>query len=551
MKTIASFQFGNVYLRRRPGWSLVPSSYAPCCTWVGSVTDGAAMHVKDPVLEGHATHTQAASLLIGLPRGRYEFTIQTFDPGAGHGPFSLKANGEFVLRDIVAKAGKLRTCTFRCTSNGSPVHLEFLPHLDGDFLVNSLVIRGPAGARLFPVFRTAPPAVMPVRRELAARGGSEPRRALRGICDWLLANRRPDGFIGDIWYRGGFHWYTTSMPLRALLAGYDILGKQAYLDACLGALDIFVGEQLPNGAFMSVFRGKPTVKMGKAELAQIMKYHRLPLSDIGSVVTTLAVACTYASGARQRRYVESVRQFCDRWALHFQMKDGGFPDGQWPGYTSVYSCATAIQASQFSLAAKVCSNRAYLDVARRAIGFLLPDWREDGRMIGRAPHWTVRNRKPFVMETLYFGDQWYYDEGFITTALHAVDAGFRARVEQALHRRVFGTHGLFKALNGSTWWPVQDIWNNAKSIGMVQTLLHVHRAGRSVPELDRALDDMRRILCAPEYVRRLGVMPEDAERPACIHGLTTWSGMRMEATGFAGMTLAETIKPGVLYLAAR
>ena len=33
-----------------------------------------------------------------------------------------------------------------------------------------------------------------------------------------------------------------------------------------------------------------------------------------------------------------------------------------------------------------------------------------------------------------------------------------------------------------------------------------------------------------------------------VNGFQTWSGMRMEATGFAGMTLAEMIKPGVLYL---
>lgn len=549
MKTIASIQFGNGYLRRRAGWLLVSSAYShPCCVWAGSVNDGAGMQVKDPVLEGYATHTQAATLLIGLPRGRYEFTIQTFDPGAGHGPFSVKANGDFVLGDIVTPAGKLRTCTFVCASNGRTVNLEFLPHLDGDFLVNSLVIRGPSGARLKPVFRTAPPAIMPGRHELSAPA-DEPRRALLRICNWLLANRRPDGFIGDIWCRGGFYWYTTSMPIRALLAGYDLLGKNDYLEACLRSLDVFVSEQLPNGAFMSVFRGTPTAKMGKAELSRIMKYDRLPLSDIGSVVTALAVACAYASGTRKRRYLESVRQFCDRWALRFQRKDGGFPDGQWPGYTGVYSCATAIQASQFSLAAAVCSRPAYVEVARRAIEFLLPDWRADGRMIGRAPHWVVRNRKPFVMETLYFGDQWYYDEGFITTSLHASDAVFRARVEQALSKRVFGEHGLLKALGGAAWWKVQDIWNNAKSIGMVQTLLHVQRAGRSAPELDRALNGMRRILCTREYARRLGVMPEDAERPAGIHGLTTWSGMRMEATGFAGMTLAEMLKPGVLYLA--
>jgi hypothetical protein len=46
-------------------------------------------------------------------------------------------------------------------------------------------------------------------------------------------------------------------------------------------------------------------------------------------------------------------------------------------------------------------------------------------------------------------------------------------------------------------------------------------------------------------------MPEDAERPGILHGLTTWSGIANEATGFAGMTLAEGLSPGILYLTHR
>lgn len=61
---------------------------------------------------------------------------------------------------------------------------------------------------------------------------------------------------------------------------------------------------------------------------------------------------------------------------------------------------------------------------------------------------------------------------------------------------------------------------------------------------------MRRFICTPQYARRVGIMVADAERPAAVHGYHTWSGMRMEATGFAGMTLAEMVEPGILYLAA-
>jgi hypothetical protein len=84
---------------------------------------------------------------------------------------------------------------------------------------------------------------------------------------------------------------------------------------------------------------------------------------------------------------------------------------------------------------------------------------------------------------------------------------------------------------------------------MVQTLLHERACGRSTPALDDALVKMTGFLCAPEYARRVGIMSDDVGRPAAIHGYHTWSGMRMEATGFAGMTLSEMLKPGILYLA--
>jgi hypothetical protein len=45
-------------------------------------------------------------------------------------------------------------------------------------------------------------------------------------------------------------------------------------------------------------------------------------------------------------------------------------------------------------------------------------------------------------------------------------------------------------------------------------------------------------------------MADDHERPASIYGYQTWTGMDRQAAGFAGMTLAEMLKPGVIYLDA-
>lgn len=553
MNTIVSLQFGNAYQRRNPDFVLVSQAYKnPCYLWETPVTDCASLKVEDPLLEGYVQSQRPAEFWMGLPDGTYRLTITCYDPLKDHGPFTIEVNDIPILSDAAVKAGLVWTESFQAQPKAGILRLKFAPSSGNDFIVNTLVVEGTVDdIKPQPIFRSAPPVILPDKKELVAGAKSDPVQALRQICDWLIEHRRKDDFIGDTWQHGVDHWYTTSMPIRALLAGYDIVGNEKYLDAALTALDLFIDEQLPNGAFQGTFRGKPTHELGEAELKHCLQFSRLPMSDIGSVVSALAVGSHYAPPPRKERYVRAVQDFCDGWAKSFQLSSGAFTDGQWASYEGkIYSCATAIEAATFCLAYAVTGDTSYLEVATRAIRFLLKDWREDGRMLGRAPHWVVRSRQPFVMETLYFGDQWYYDEGFITTSRHVQDNDFRHKIDEALGWRIFGSQGLLHALKDEAWWPVQDIWNNAKSIGMVQTLLHARTCGMNSPAVEDVLSNMQRFLCTPEYSQRLGVMVDDAERPADVHGIRTWSGMRMEATGFAGMTLAEIIKPGVLYLSS-
>jgi hypothetical protein len=545
-KKLLALQFGNTYQRRAAGYALTTRTYKnPCVVWVDNVADGAYLNVDEALLEGYAGMWKPSELRIGLNPGTYHVTLTSFDPVHAHGPFSVTAGGSPAISGVSAPANEIVTVDFDCNVQGDVLSLRFVPDEGSGMVLNALVITGPDDAQLHPVFKTAPPIEMPDRDELAQSARNDPKAALKEICDWLVAHRNENGFLGDAWEGGIFLWYTASMPVRALLAGYDILGEAAYRDAAFRVLDLFAGEQLPSGAFGSILRGKPTSELSQSELTTVIETHGQPMSDIGSIVSALAIGSQYADSGRKERYVETVRHFCADYASLHQLPNGAFTDGP---NTGLYSCATAIQAATFSLASAVTGDARFLDNAARAISFLLRDWLEDGRMLGRAPHWPVRNHLPFVMETLYFGDQWYYDEGFITTAYHAQDDDLRREIVEAIRRRLFGKCGLLTALEDRPWWPVQDIWNNAKSIGMVQTLLFAQESGLSKPALEEALESMQKVLSTPEYSRRLGVMAGDVEFSKEKYGFLSWSGMSIEATGFAGMTLAEMLKPGILYL---
>jgi len=59
---------------------------------------------------------------------------------------------------------------------------------------------------------------------------------------------------------------------------------------------------------------------------------------------------------------------------------------------------------------------------------------------------------------------------------------------------------------------------------------------------------LKKFICTPKYARLLGVMVDDPDLPWGPHSLQSWTGCSISATGFAGLALAEMIKPGITYL---
>lgn len=225
MAVIISCQFGNGYQRRAPGHILLSRVYAsPRYLWLTEVEESASLGVEDPLLEGCVRYGQPAEFAIGLPDGKYHVTLTCFEPTGDHGPFAIKSGSDELLRGLVVPAATVRRESFDAHATDGVLRLQFVPAPGRDFLVNGIVVEGPEGVAPQPIFTSAPPPTLPTRDELAADSECDPAVALRRICDWLVEHRRADGFIGDAWAVANCPWYTVSMPTRALLAGYGILG---------------------------------------------------------------------------------------------------------------------------------------------------------------------------------------------------------------------------------------------------------------------------------------------------------------------------------------
>ena len=79
--------------------------------------------------------------------------------------------------------------------------------------------------------------------------------ALKTYAEWLVEQG-----IGDPKHhfeRCG-EWYMLFYPLRALMLCDKLFGKREYADLAFKYIDIYLSEQLPNGAFTSNYRRQPT-----------------------------------------------------------------------------------------------------------------------------------------------------------------------------------------------------------------------------------------------------------------------------------------------------
>jgi hypothetical protein len=567
LNPIVRLDFGNDFTPAAPGFTKVGRVYrSPRYLWIDELREVWRPNVEDPLLLS-SIQGQEGEFRVGLSAGTYTLRFTFCDPAEAHGPFDVaaaqvearapKGFGEAatILSGIVVPQGEVVCREAQVAHGGGALALRFAAVEGRTFLINGLEIEGPDSAEAQVLFPDAPADRLPAIPEVLAAGRDDPAQALREVSQWLLEHRHADGFLGD---QEGTNrwWYTSAFPIRTFLAAYELLGGAQYIEATQAILDRLVTEQMPSGAFTQVYRNQPTSTLTPADFEALRARYWMNMADIGSIVAALAAACRYVSGERRERYLTAVRRYCDGWARQFQQPSGGFTNGWLAGRygTVLYGVATANSAQVFTFFASVAGEPDYLAVAERAIDFLIDDWNEDG-----LPHaWPGDGQIPdhwYYQPVNYFGDQFYVLDGIASTAYHSRNRAFRQRVFAAMHKYLFGARGLLAIRQGQAWWPLQDHWDNSKSAGMPiflqQFLQQGPQLGATVKELqtvDEAYALCRRFLCTPRFARLIGVMSEDPDLPWGRHNLQTWTGSAIAATGFAGMAIANMVRPGVTLL---
>ena len=212
---IYCFDFGNDYRVGAPGFQPVSQVYqSPRYLWITPVVEQERSGKTDPLLKTFVEGAQG-EFWAGLDNGDYRVTLIMADREKAHGPFTIYLQGQVVKSGLRVAAGEVMRPTFPAKVEDNKLRLRFEAATGESFLLNGLIIEGPPGKAARRLFENAPQDHLPTVDEVLRDGSVDTRGTLRRYCDWLLAQRFPNGFLGD---RGSYgigppvedYWYTTA-----------------------------------------------------------------------------------------------------------------------------------------------------------------------------------------------------------------------------------------------------------------------------------------------------------------------------------------------------
>jgi len=473
--------------------------------------------------------------IMGLDNGEYSLELTFGDNVSAHGPYTVFLQGKVVVEAMSTEPGKFVTKTFKTRIVDERLRIKLVAtRPSATFAITSLLIAGPIQkAKHCAYDQSAPSRIIPGIREIDSKGLPDLKQVLKLYCDWLVAQQLPNGYFRQ----NSVEWYRVSYAVRALLAGYDILGEAIYLETATKSLDLFVGQQLPNAAWSNCVLSKPASKLTPEEARAIMD-GTTNLADVGCMSTCLAVAYPYVDSERRNAYKSALLRYANQYVASFQINSGAFPNARWRGidYTVPYSVATGTQAMSFSSLYAISGDENYLRIAERAAEFLLAYWEPDGRPI----HHDHNSGTASVLNITDFGDDFYYFEGLLWVWSHTHDKALKSRIETVFGWAVRGQHGLMRALGNNPWWPLaKGGWVNSKSPGILQVLFVYDKYMAPGSSAHEAVRRGAIFLAFPEFAGRVGVML-DPDAP--------WGAYSIMATGIAVLTLSEMNSPGVIFL---
>jgi len=381
-----------------------------------------------------------------------------------------------------------------------------------------------------------------------------PSKALESYCDWLLTKQTQDEhgtffYINSATNRRSKEWYMIFYPLRTLLLAGKLLNRPDYTDAVWKYFDNYVGEQLPNGAFSSNYRCQPTETLSKKDIQNLLRNGKLNLADNGTNTHALLQAAMMCDDpVRKERYLQAVGHWLDDWVSIWALPSGAYGNGIWGGhklngpYTIALNACTSMAA--YTLAT---GERIHIENAENFIRFQATKWLEDGRPI-RMNCYPVPEENSIIED---FSRIFYVLESMCWIHYASDNEEVRSLIEEKLKLWIFGPCGILQQFPAHAKWfqqtnkplpegyvssrsQVRPMWEYAKCCAIPSLFSYYLNHIEDNAELRECYEKAIQFLSNPLQAITVGV----AGDPDAPMGYFT-----VQATGFAGLSLAEAVCP--------
>jgi len=371
------------------------------------------------------------------------------------------------------------------------------------------------------------------------------RANLRDLCDYIVKNKRDMPTI-----------FVAGYYMRTLVAGYQILGDQRYLDVALAHGDTLLKKQLPSGYWGT-------------------GYGSIYLADTANALGEILALQKHAGPERRANYVAALRRFVQAMERdHLILPAGALGTGfraKIDGtitkrYDDAYTVSSALVGGEtFMWMYKETGEEKYQQMGHNAVRWVLDTIREDGVipyiLPGEYADPKVKGdpENDFnLWERLPYTNVTYVGEGVVNFDLHCDKPEWREEVHKKFKPVI---EFVLRTQNSDGSWgstkPIQrpetnkSPWNHRpysdrrRSAGAINVLtwwyLHVDKDPRilvAVRKFESFIDDPK---AAADFLMLHRTADPDANAAGGQHTHTDGDA----ATALTGLAIANILSPGI------
>ncbi|MDR3675770.1 MAG: hypothetical protein P4N24_09790 [Acidobacteriota bacterium] len=365
------------------------------------------------------------------------------------------------------------------------------------------------------------------------------RQTFRELCDYIVANKgsgpsiiRKGKTINAIFIAGYY--------MRTLVAGYEILGDQRYLDTAIAYGDTLLKDQMPSGYWAT-------------------GYGPVYFADTGSALGLFIVLYKHVDRERQKRYLDSVQRYVDSLEKDGMLLPNGAlgvgwehtEDGKLNGpIPDKYTISSALTGGEiFTWMYYMTKKDQYRRMAYNSLRWIFTTMRKDGVIpyvlaaygSSLEKHGDPRNDYQLWDELPYLTAA-YVGEGLLSFDIHSDQAAWNAELRKDAKPMVEWLLSTQNA-NGSWSHPSHEpgcraVFDLTRTPGIANTLIWYYNHVDKDPRVLSAVKKFDQFLLNPEEAKEFGQLNQGA---AFIQGCND----RDTATSLTGYAFSDILVPGI------